>query len=40
MNTSFVLEIFSSNEFCTAYEKFLKKFHNILQLSSRSGLSL
>jgi len=38
MNTSFVLEIFSSNEFCTAYEKFLKKFHNILQVDNNKKM--
>jgi len=38
MNTNFVLEIFSSPEFCAAYERFLLGFEAILQIDNKKKL--
>jgi len=38
MNTNFVLEIFSSEKFCLAYEDFLRGFEELLQLDNKKKL--
>jgi len=38
MNTNFVLEIFSSEKFCVAYEDFLGGFEELLQLDNKKKL--